>query len=126
MGRVLLAALAEDALAAYLAVPLKPMTDVTVVDRERFEAIIRTVRAEGYATSVDQLAYGVTSLAVPVRTSAGEVVAAVNTSGYSGRVTPEDLVRDRLGPLRACAGRIAAILDRHPTLLHALGGGSAA
>lgn len=124
MGRVLLAALPEDALDAYLAVPLKPMTDVTVVDRDEFEAIIRNARTDDYATSVDQLAYGVTSLAVPVRTSAGDVVAAINTSGYSGHVTPRDLLRDRIKPLRACAGRIAIILDHHP-LLRALGGSAA-
>lgn len=121
MGRVLLAALPGEALAAYLASPLKALTDVTVVDPAAFAAIIGQTRADGFATSVDQLAYGVTSLAVPVRTRAGDVVAAVNTSGYSGRITPRDLVRDRLDPLRQCAGRVGAMFDLYPDLLARLG-----
>lgn len=121
MGRILLAALTEPALAAYLAVPLKAMTDVTVVDRDRFAAILRAARANGYATAIDQLAYGVTSLAVPVQTRDGAVVAAVNTSGYSGRVTPDELIRDRLDTLRECAIGLGEIFDRCPHLVDRLG-----
>jgi IclR family transcriptional regulator, pca regulon regulatory protein len=46
------------------------------------------VRDEGYATTVDQLDYGITALAVPIRDTAGRTIAALNTSGYTGWSRP--------------------------------------
>jgi IclR family pca regulon transcriptional regulator len=120
MGRVLLAAAPRQVVEDYVAKPLRAMTDLTVVDPDEFRALIDQVRADGYATSVDQLAYGVTSIAVPIVLSSGEAVAAVNSSGYTGRLTPETLVRTRLKPLQELAGSLALIFSRYPALLHSL------
>ena len=59
-------------------------------------------------------------LAVPILLNGRRPVAAVNTSGYSGRVTPEQLVEERLPALRACATRLAEALLRYPALRHSL------
>ncbi|MFI8666395.1 IclR family transcriptional regulator C-terminal domain-containing protein [Qipengyuania sp. NPDC077410] len=121
MGRVLLSGLSSAQLDRYLAdVPLRKLTDVTETDPDRLRAVIQDIRKSGHAIVVDQLAYGVTSLAVPILLNGRRPVAAVNTSGYSGRVTPEQLVEERLPALRACATRLAEALLRYPALRHSL------
>lgn len=121
MGRVLLSGLSSAQLDRYLAtVPLRKLTDVTETNPDRLRTIIQDVRQSGHAVVVDQLAYGVTSLAVPILLNGRRPVAAINTSGYSGRVTLQELVDERLSELQACAGRLAETLLRYPALRHSL------
>ena len=121
MGRVLLAYLPEEELDGYFR-KLEPhkLTDVTVTDVEALRAILGEVRTNGYSITVDQLDYGITALAVPVKDSAGRVVAAVNTSGYSPRLKPDDLLEQRLAEMQVAATRISTLLMRYPALLHSL------
>ena len=63
---------------------------------------------------------GITALAVPIRDSSGRVVAAVNTSGYSPRLKPEDLLEQRMAEMQIAAARISGLLMRFPALLHSL------
>ncbi|WP_284154847.1 IclR family transcriptional regulator domain-containing protein [Algicella marina] len=117
MGRVLLAGLEDDALDMALeAMALPSLTSRTCVDRTELREEIGRVRAQGYATTVDQLDYGITALAVPVRDGGGRTIAALNTSGYTGMVTPEKLVEERLPELRAAASHIAHQMARYPML----------
>ena len=74
------------------------------------------MRERTYSTTVDQLDYGITALAVPIRGAGGTTAAALNSSGYSGMVTPELLVAERLPELRATASRIAVSMARYPIL----------
>ena len=74
------------------------------------------IRTAGYATTVDQLDYGITAIAVPIRNQQGRTVAALNSSGYTGLVTPERLVEERLPELRATASHIGHELARYPIL----------
>jgi len=122
IGRVVLAALPPDALDAYLArLAPEPLTAKTLTDPCALREEIGRVRENGYATTVDQLDYGITALAVPVRNSQGVTVAALNSSGYSGVVTPESLVAERLPELRAAAARITRKMARFPILESMLG-----
>jgi len=121
MGRVLLAYLPADEIDAYFHdVEPRPLTDVTVTDKKTLCAILAEVRTNGYSVTVDQLDYGITALAVPIKDSAGRVVAAVNTSGYSPRLKPEDLLEQRLAEMQVAAARISNLLMRFPALLHSL------
>jgi IclR family pca regulon transcriptional regulator len=123
IGRVLLAALPEAQRRAWLAqAKLEALTEKTVTDRAALAVILDEVRAEGYAATVDQLDYGITALAVPIRDTAGRTIAALNTSGYTGLVTPASLVRDRLPALREAASHIAHEIRRFPVLQSVLGG----
>lgn len=117
LGRVLLAGLDDARLAAYFAT-LTPvsLTSRTVTDPATLRRLIAEVRETGYATTVDELDYGVTALAVPVRGAQGQTVAALNSSGYSGQVTPTQLVQDRLPELRAAASRLGQNIARNPVL----------
>jgi IclR family pca regulon transcriptional regulator len=117
IGRVLLAGLAEDDLAAWLdRLRPEPLTSRTCIDKAELAAEIARAREQGYATTVDQLDYGITALAVPIRDAEGHTVAALNSSGYTGMVTPEKLVAERLPDLRAAASHIAHEMARYPVL----------
>lgn len=122
IGRVLLAAMPDAELDAWLdaLVPV-PLTSRTLIDKPALRDEILTVRTQGYATTVDQLDYGITALAVPILNEDGRVVAAVNSSGYSGILSPEALVAERLAELRAVAKSITLQLGRFPTLRAVLG-----
>lgn len=122
LGRVLLASLPEDEFERYLAAcePVA-LTRKTVVDKDALRRLIDDVRERSYSTTVDQLDYGITALAVPVRGPSGRTVAALNSSGYSGLLTEEQLVADRLQELRASAGRLAQAIVRYPVLESIIG-----
>ena len=79
------------------------------------------MRETGYSTTVDQLDYGITALAVPIRNLEGRTVAALNSSGYTGKVTPESLVAERLPALREAASHIAHEITRNPVLQSMIG-----
>lgn len=121
MGRVLLSRMPQEAIDIYLA-QLRPvkLTEHTETDPARLRQILAEARQHGYAVAVDQLDYGVTSLAVPIRDPSGRVVAAINSSGYSGKLTAERLVAERLGELQVSATRITQTFSRFPSLLHSL------
>lgn len=122
LGRVLLAGLSNEALEAYIAsVQPEPLTAKTITDPAELHGEIIKVREAGYATTVDQLDYGITALAVPIRDLGGNTIAALNTSGYSGVVTPESLIAERLPVLRATASHIAASISRYPVLQSIMG-----
>ncbi len=124
MGRVLLAALPPGQLDAYFrSYAPRRLTESTVTDEAGLRALMADVRVNGYSITVDQLDYGITALAVPIRDATGRVVAAVNTSGYTPRLKPEDLLDRRLPELRLAADRISQLLTRFPALLHSFASG---
>lgn len=117
LGRVLLAGLPDEDLDRYFRqVEPVALTSKTVTNREELRRIIYRVREQGFATTVDELDYGVTALAVPIRGARGQTVVALNSSGYSGQVTPETLVAERLQELRTTASRIGQNIVRNPVL----------
>ena len=124
MGRVLLAGLDDDTLSERLAGSrLTPLTSRTCTDVDVLKSEIAVVREQGFATTVDQLDYGITALAVPIRDAEGRTIAALNSSGYTGVVTPDDLIRERLPALREAASHIAHEISRFPVLNSVLDGG---
>ncbi len=117
LGRVLLAGLPDDQLdRAFEQMTPVELTSRTVTSKEELRRLVWKARDLGYATTVDQLDYGITALAVPIRNAEGRVVAALNSSGYSGMVTPDEMVARRLADLRAAASRISAAIPRVPAL----------
>ncbi len=121
MGRVLLSRMREDQIEAYLH-DLKPvkLTEHTVTDHDRLRQILAQTRRLGYGAIVDELDYGITALAVPISDQTGRVVAAVNTSGYSGKLPVDQLIDHRLNDLRIAATRIGQVFTRYPVLLHSI------
>ncbi len=117
MGRILVAAMDDADLDDWLdSLEPQALTVKTCIDKKALRAELMKVRAEGYATTVDQLDYGITALAVPVRDPDGHTIASLNSSGYTGMVTPEQLVCERLPDLRVTASHIAHQMGRYPIL----------
>lgn len=109
MGQVLLAALAPAELSGWLARhDLRAHTRRTLDRPEALRARLAAVREHGYALVDQELEAGLRSIAVPVRDGAGQVIAAMNVSAHSVRVTRTHLVRAFLPHLRCAAARLPA------------------
>jgi IclR family transcriptional regulator, pca regulon regulatory protein len=78
-GRVLLAQLSRNELAAWLRGKTLPrLTPHTVCDKSAWKALIAHVASQGYCEATQEHELGVQALAVPLRDSTGRVVAAMN------------------------------------------------
>lgn len=98
MGKVLLAFLPEaerDALVSRLT--LEPFTVHTISGREALEAELATVRANGWALEMEELALGRACIAGPLRDHDGAVVGAISISGslstFDWQRRREELIR---------------------------------
>lgn len=122
LGRVLLAGLTDEKLDNYFdGLVMEPLTPRTLANPAALRAEIDRVRETHYSTTVDQLDYGITALAVPICSLDGRTIAALNTSGYSGMIDAEYLISERLPELRATASTVAQTLTRYPALVSVIG-----
>ena len=111
MGRVLLAYLPVDQLEQYLArVALIPHTTRTVNSVEKLRLALRNVRRNGYALVDQEYEVGLRSLAVPVYSPTGRVVATINLSGTAPRMPVFDMQTRFLPHLRNAAAELGAFL----------------
>jgi IclR family pca regulon transcriptional regulator len=107
-GKVLLAALSDDELAATLAVPSRAdLGDVLHRRPGDLDEVLATTRARGWALADEELARGVRSVAVPVRDGAGTVRAAMNVTVHAAETPVERLIHDHLPLLLLAAGEIS-------------------
>jgi IclR family pca regulon transcriptional regulator len=111
LGRMLLAHLPAPELDDYLArVPLKAMTERTVVNPERLRAILAEVRTAGYVLVEEELEVGLRSISVPVRGASGNVLAALNIGAHAARVSRRKMEEEFLPVLRASAQELSILL----------------
>lgn len=106
-GKVLLAYLPPDGLAEYFARPRERLTERTITGRRELEKELTLVRERGYATAVDELEFGLTAIAAPVRGADGEVSATISASGPSFRLPSE-----RIPAVAAAVRRAAEEISR--------------
>jgi IclR family transcriptional regulator, pca regulon regulatory protein len=107
MGRVLLAGLPDDELEERLErVEIMPLTAHTVKDKDALRAILVAVRQEGCAATDQELEEGLRSVAVPIRSGSGSVIAALNLSVHASRTSMAVLRRDLLPLAREAAAAI--------------------
>jgi IclR family pca regulon transcriptional regulator len=117
MGRVLLAGLSPEGLERYFEqATFSALTERTVTQRPRLERLLKDCRRAGYAAVEDELAYGVTAVAVPIFDEQSRVVAALNSSSHSKKIAQAALVRERVGLLQEISAKISAELRRVPGL----------
>jgi IclR family pca regulon transcriptional regulator len=122
MGRVLLAALGQPELDAYLTrAEIRPLTPRAIDNPHDLAQELDRIRAQGGWALVDQeLEEGLRSIAAPIHDATGRVVAAVNVSAHASRASRETIERDLLPPLLDTAARIEADLrDVSPSRLRA-------
>lgn len=111
LGRVLLAALPDADLDAYLArTELAPRTEHTITDAAALRQVLADVRRDGYAVIDEELELGLRSIAVPVRGASGRVLAALNVGAQALRVSHARMVEDFLPALRHGAQELAVLL----------------
>jgi IclR family transcriptional regulator, pca regulon regulatory protein len=116
-GRVLLAGVGPDRLQKYFETArFEALTEHTVTDPARLRSLIQDCRRNGYSVVEDELAYGVIALAVPVLDHQGRVVASLNSSSHTRKITKTKLVRDRLAMLQDVSRQISADLATVPWL----------
>lgn len=117
LGKALAAYLTAPEQAALLAgAPFQRFTERTTTDHAAMEQRLAAVRERGYDSALDELDYGIVSVAVPLFGRDGRVIAAINCSTSTTRISQDELVRTRLPLLRAAAGEIEASLRRWPAL----------
>jgi len=92
MGRILLAALDDAALDDYLEhANLQIKTSRTLHTPKAIHASIAEIRQQGWVIVDQELEIGLRSLAVPLKDSAGQVLAALNVGTHVSRVTRQEL-----------------------------------
>jgi len=108
-GKVLLAALPPDQVAAVVGQPSRSGLPPYI---GRQDGLLRDelaeIRARGWALADEELAPGVRSVAVPVRDGSGAVRAAMNVTVHAAETTTQRLVHDHLPALLTTAGEISA------------------
>jgi IclR family pca regulon transcriptional regulator len=111
MGRVMIAAMAREDFTAYLRrIELKKRTPKSITRKTAFAAELERVRQQGYALVDEELELGLRSLAVPVRSRSGKVVAAINTGVQAARSSATEMIERFLPVLREGAERLSIAL----------------
>jgi DNA-binding IclR family transcriptional regulator len=110
LGKMLLAGVAPENLAAYLpAEPFPARTDRTITALDEMAKEVRRTQRRGYAVDDNESSPGLKCLAVPV-TVADQTLAALSVSGPAGEFTPKRQ-KEYLERLTAAADRLAADHD---------------
>jgi len=87
VGKILLASRSpEDAETLLGGDPLEPLTRSTVTSRAQLRQELEKVREQEFALDIEECEDGACCIAVPVRSSRGETVAAVGVSGPNIRM----------------------------------------
>jgi len=86
----------------------------TLTTRKALRAELERVRRDGFAINNEELAYGLRSIAVPVRQSDGAVASAVNLAVHSSMVSMQELVARLTPVLLQTAAEISARAGYRP------------
>jgi DNA-binding IclR family transcriptional regulator len=90
VGKVLLADLPMDEVNSLLGGgALDALTHATVTSRNQLREELRKVQEQGFALDIEECEDGASCIAVPVRNSRGETVAAIGISGPSSRMNAQ-------------------------------------
>ena len=84
-NKLLLAYLPTEKTDEIMARGLKQLTPETITSPDRLREDLTKIRGQGWAFSVGELTPGVAAVAVPLRDSQGDVVAALSISGLASR-----------------------------------------
>ena len=110
-GRVMLASLPEAHMLACLErLQVEPLTEYTIVNKERLALEIARTRAQGYAIVNQELELGLRTIAVPLRNFRNEIVAAMNVSVHASRVPLDEIVERCLPALLKVQVELGALL----------------
>ena len=107
LGQVLLAGLPDTELDAHVGrVDRTQFTAATLTDADALRSRIAEVRRLGYAVNRGEYLEGIVSVAVPIRSASGEVIAAINANRYSTRQLEQAEIDSIVALLRECAAQV--------------------
>jgi IclR family KDG regulon transcriptional repressor len=104
-SKVLVAYAEPEVLEAVLNDPNWPES----IDREAYLEQLEQIRAQGFATSVEERELGAAAVAAPIFNRNGKLVAAIAASGPSNRLTPEKM-REFARPIMEAAYRMGKMM----------------
>jgi IclR family pca regulon transcriptional regulator len=105
LGKAILAFVPEQQLARIISeIDFAPRGPNTLTDPKAFRAELDKIRVSGIAVNDEELAYGLRSIAAPIHSQSGEVVAALNLAVHRTMVTMDELI-ERFGPAVTRAAR---------------------
>ncbi|MGY1500756.1 IclR family transcriptional regulator domain-containing protein [Streptomyces sp. QTS52] len=123
LGKVLLAALEPERLERVLTEPTRSgLTPLWQPGHEERDAVLREVRARGWALADEDLALGIRSVAVPLRDGEGRVIAAVNVNAHAAETSVRTLLDEHLPLLLQAAGEISCDFARLAAVPHSVAG----
>ena len=109
LGKVLLADLDPQELEAVLGtVQLAKRGPNTLTQRAALVAELDRVRKSGLAVNNEELAYGLRSIAAPIRSKSGGAVAGINLAVHRTMVSLDEMVARLAPPLKRTAAEISA------------------
>ncbi len=121
LGKAILAFSGADEQVEYLQASVREsFTSNTITSASALKKALSQVRKDGFASAMDELDYGICSLALPIFDNEKRVVAAINCSTATSRASGSDFVDERLPLLRETAGQIERALQRFPALAKSL------
>lgn len=94
-GKAILAYLPEDEIALILAQnELEKLTENTITSTDALISLLPDIRKRGFATALDENAYGLGAVAAPIMGNNGDVLAAITIMVPTARVSQRQLVED--------------------------------
>lgn len=110
-GKMLLSTYEPERIERFLRDPLPRLTPATITTRRAFRRELGLVRAQGFATTVDELEEGLTGVSVGVFSEARVLLGVVNVSGLGQRLD-EAARRRTVERVRRVVGEIETALQR--------------
>ena len=123
-GKLLLSTYDDERLERFLRDPLPRLGAATVTSPRALRRELERVRAQGYATTVDELEDGLAGVSVGVLDDSGLLTGAVNVSGLAQRLDADGR-RRAVEQTRAVVRDVEAALRRGPGLNRNARSGSA-
>jgi IclR family pca regulon transcriptional regulator len=98
LGKAILAFLPEERREEIIArIEFTPRGPNTITDPQAFREELERIRIAGISVNDEELAYGLRSIAAPIRAHSGEVLAALNLAVHRTMVSMDELIA-RFGP----------------------------
>lgn len=107
VGRVLLGSWSDEKLQAYLR-ETKPVasTRKSLIRKRQFLDAVRKAQELGYAILDEELEIGLRAIAVPVKDSRDQIIAAMSVSASSSRVTVQQMIKEFVPVLQEYAAKL--------------------
>jgi IclR family transcriptional regulator, pca regulon regulatory protein len=111
MGRVLLAALSDQELAAFLAkTTLQSFTRYTITEADDLRRVLEKVRRNQYCLVDQELEIDLRTLAIPIQNATGRVIAAMNIGARASSTSRKQMLDEFLPVMRDAAANMRPLL----------------